>query len=97
MDLLKSAEIPNIPTRMMYTTVMNWNLMKILIRDLIKSGLLKTLTWEEYYARPDTPRKEERRKKPINPRTKNWYVITEKGKKVLENYNKILTATSEEI
>jgi predicted transcriptional regulator len=97
MELLKSAETPNLPTRMMYATNMSWRPIKIIIQDLIKNGLLKTLTWEEYYARPDTPKREERGYKPINPssdhRTRIWYVVTEKGKRVLEYQEKILSLT----
>lgn len=98
MEVLKSAETPNLPTRMMYATNLSWKPLRKLLKDLIKRELIKTLTWDEYNARPDTPKREEKNYKSINGssldhRTKLWYVVTEKGKTVLDLQNKIIDLT----
>jgi predicted transcriptional regulator len=99
MEILKSAQTPNLPTRMMYAANMSWKPVKKMIKNLVKRGLLKGITWDEYNARPDTPQREEKSYKSVNGtsldhRTKLWYVVTEKGKAVLDLQNKIIDLTN---
>lgn len=79
-DVLKATQNYSKPTRIMYASNLSWQPLKIILDSLVKQGLI-------------AGKREEKRAKDRDLRTKTEYELTPKGVKVLqyfEGFNKVL-------
>ena len=82
-EILRFAQEPIVPTRLMYSCNLSWKSLQAFVGELISAGLLEALISEEPKISGIKPEEVV-----FDGRSKIKYVLSEKGRKVLIHYKR---------